>query len=131
MKRLWKKVIIGCTLVSILTFSFVVREKVIFADIEAPRKNLTSILKHRALIRKLISCESQGRNIKKLDVNGLYSYGVLQIQSSTWNAWSEESGIKGSPMSIRNSIEMTDWAIENGYLHHWSCANILGLVKKE
>ena len=111
----------------LLFFSF----RIIYASgsKEEP-KSTAPTLKHRLVIRELIGCESQGRNIKILDTNGYYSYGILQYQSSTWNAWSKLSGIQGSPMNIRDSITMADWAIENGYLHHWSCAKILGLVQK-
>lgn len=69
--------------------------------------------------------------MKVVDVNGYYSYGVLQFQSSTWNHWSKLSGIKGTPMNIHDAMIMADWAIERGYLHHWSCAKKMGLLAKK
>jgi hypothetical protein len=86
--------------------------------------------KHEHTINALIQCESQGKNVKVLDSNGFYSYGILQYQSSTWNAWSVESGIKGSPMNREDAVEMADWAIDNGLVNHWTCARLLDLAKK-
>ncbi len=81
-------------------------------------------------IAALIRCESRGKNVKIIDTNGKYSYGILQYQKATWNQWSRESGIEGDPMVPEDAIRMADWAIDQGdaYLGQWSCAHILGLV---
>jgi hypothetical protein len=38
------------------------------------------------------------------------------------------SGIQGSPIIPADAIQMTDWAINNGLLSHWSCARITHLI---
>src|SRR3990167_5897596 len=72
------------------------------------------------VVQRLIYCESGGQNVAKLDSNGKYSYGVLQIQWSTWNQWSKDSGITGEPMNKTNAVKMAKWAIENGQIKHWT-----------
>ena len=81
-------------------------------------------------INKLIECESQYTAVKRLDKNGLYSYGVGQFQSSTWNGWEKEFNFDGDPMSPPDAIKMMEMAIQRGYLYHWSCAYLMGLLKK-
>lgn len=85
---------------------------------------------HPSTIQKLVECESRYVSIKKLDSNHYYSYGILQYQSSTWNGWSKESGIKGDPMNAADAVKMADWAIDQGNGHHWTCWRIQGLDKK-
>lgn len=125
----WKKTYLASTfLFYFLSFSFVfgVRHSIApgtsFAKAESPYR-------HTEIIEQLIQCESRGRNVKNVDVNGYYSYGVLQFQSSTWNGWSATSGIIGSPMNVEDAMRMADWAIDNGYLGRWSCARKLGLLE--
>jgi hypothetical protein len=85
-------------------------------------------LKHAEVIKKLVHCESRGKSVKIVDVNGYYSYGILQFQSSTWNEWSVKSGIVGNPMVKEDAMFMADWAIDQGYIYHWSCAHKLNLI---
>lgn len=80
------------------------------------------------IIQGLIKCESGGRNVQIIDSNGLWSRGILQYQDGTWNWFSKMSGITGSPLIKEDAIRMTEWAIQNGYLKHWSCAKILGYL---
>ncbi len=80
-----------------------------------------------AIIEKLIQCESGGKNVKIIDSNGYYSYGILQFQKATWDGWSEQSGIEGDPMVREDAIRMAEWAIKNGLLSHWSCARKINL----
>jgi hypothetical protein len=47
------------------------------------------------------------------------------MQSSTWESFSEASGITGSPLIPADAIRMTDWATNHGLLSHWTCAHIL------
>ena len=83
---------------------------------------------NKTLIERLIGCESQGQNIARPDSNGLTSWGILQFNgTSTWADMSRQSGINGGPLDPTASIQMADWMIQNGYLHRWSCARILGL----
>jgi hypothetical protein len=80
------------------------------------------------VVAHLITCESQGVSVKHLDDNGYYSYGVGQIQSSTWAEFEVHSGLLGSPMIALDAVPMMIWAVENGYLSEWSCAEILRIV---
>lgn len=91
-------------------------------------KDLVSRSKHPKTIEKLVECESGGVPIKRIDSNGLYSYGILQYQSSTWNGWKKQSGIQGEAMEPQAAIRMADWAIDNGFLSRWSCAYITHLL---
>jgi hypothetical protein len=79
-------------------------------------------------IEKLISCESSGENVARLDSNHKMSYGILQFQSSTWADFSKLSGIDGGPMNPAAAIEMADWAINHGFLSRWTCARIEHLL---
>lgn len=72
------------------------------------------------VIERLIECESNGKNVAKLDSNGKYSYGILQIQFETWNRWSKESGITGEPMNKTDAVKMATWAIKNGKIKAWT-----------
>lgn len=83
--------------------------------------------KHPSIIRKLVVCESQFTNIKRIDSNNFYSYGILQYQKQTWDEWSKKSGIKGNPMNPDEAVIMADWALDNGLLSNWSCAKIMKL----
>src|SRR3990167_11027791 len=83
------------------------------------------------IMPRLIQCESGGRNIKHLDVNNFYSYGILQIQSSTAARWNKESGLNADPMIPDEAIKLGHWAISNGYLKSWlNCAKKLGYVPR-
>jgi hypothetical protein len=82
------------------------------------------------VVAHLIACESQGVSVKRVDSNGYYSYGVGQIQSSTWQFFQNKSGLSGDPMNPTDAISMMLWAIENGYLSRWSCAEILRVVEE-
>jgi hypothetical protein len=67
--------------------------------------------------------------VRHLDSNDAYSYGIGQIQSSTWQDFEEQSGLSGDPMSPTSTVPMMFWAVENGKLCGWICAKILGIVK--
>lgn len=101
------------------------------ANIDFSRPIRTQVAKPpksvETIIEQLIKCESGGRNVTILDSNNRYSYGVLQFQMSTWNWFSEMSGITGTPLNPEDAQRMTAWAITHGFLGHWTCAKILGL----
>jgi len=90
---------------------------------------------NEAAIQKLIQCESSGQNVSRPDSDGIISDGILQfhrgplntMHSSTWEYFSRASGITGSPLVPADAIRMTDWAIEHGLAHHWTCARLLKL----
>lgn len=75
----------------------------------------------KAVEYHIIECESQWHNVKIIDSNGYYSYGILQFQKSTWDDFSKKSGIVGDPMIPKDSIKMAEWAIMNGYGTRWTC----------
>lgn len=81
------------------------------------------------VVAHLVACESQCRSVKHMDSNDAYSYGIGQIQSSTWQMFEKKSGLSGDPMSPTSTVPMMLWAAENGYLSKWSCAKLLGIVK--
>lgn len=76
----------------------------------------------------LVACESSCVSVKHLDSNHAYSYGVGQIQSSTWQMFKQQSGLSGDPMSPTNTVPMMLWAVEHGFLQRWSCAKLTGLI---
>ena len=86
-------------------------------------------VKNKATIEKLIQCESRGMNISRPDSDGIVSDGILQfhrgptdtLASSTWENFSQASGIIGSPKDPADAIRMTDWAISHGLGPHWTC----------
>ena len=86
-------------------------------------------VKNKATIEKLIQCESRGMNISRPDSDGIMSDGILQfhrgptdtLARSTWEDFSQASGITGSPSDPADSIRMTDWAISHGLGPHWTC----------
>ena len=88
----------------------------------------TTLLTADAAIEHLIPCESAGQDVNTLDSNATTSYGVLQIQAATWDAWSKASGIQGDPDDINDAIKMGEWATMNGHVSAWTCARILHLV---
>jgi hypothetical protein len=86
-------------------------------------------VKNKAIIEKLIQCESRGMNISRPDSDGIMSDGILQFHRgptdtlaiSTWEDFSQASGIRGSPKDPADAIRMTDWAISHGLGPHWTC----------
>jgi hypothetical protein len=74
-------------------------------------------------IEHLIPCESMGKSINRVDSNGKMSYGILQFQD--WDEWEAVSGLGGDPDNREDAIRMGEWAIENGMINHWTCAQIL------
>jgi hypothetical protein len=77
-------------------------------------------------IEHLIPCESGGATINRIDTNGKMSYGILQFQD--WDEWERMSGISGNPDNRADAIRMAEWAIQNGYINRWTCANILKIT---
>ena len=77
-------------------------------------------------IEHLIPCESGGKAVNRVDVNGKMSYGILQFQD--WDEWERVSGITGDPDNKTDAIRMAEWAIENGMINHWTCSSILKIT---
>lgn len=86
-------------------------------------------VQNKAIIEKLIQCESGGVNISRPDSDGIMSDGILQfhrgpadtLAGGTWEDFSQASGITGSPKDPADAIRMTDWAISHGLGPHWTC----------
>ena len=87
-------------------------------------------VKNKAIIEKLIQCESRGMNVSRPDSDGIMSDGILQfhrgptdtLAGGTWEDFSQASGITGSPKNPADAIKkMTDWAISHGLGPHWTC----------
>jgi hypothetical protein len=74
-------------------------------------------------IEHLIPCESMGKTVNRIDSNGKMSYGILQFQD--WDQWEAGSGLRGDPDNREDAIRMAEWAVENGMVNHWTCAQIL------
>jgi hypothetical protein len=81
------------------------------------------------VIPYLGACESRWRVIKEVDDNGFYSYGPLQIQSSTAALFNSLDHTSYNPMIPFQAIDLTEIALEHGYLDRWSCARLIGLIK--
>ena len=62
---------------------------------------------NKALIEKLVQCESQGVNVSRPDSNGLTSWGLLQFnRTSTWADMEQRFNFTGSPLIPDNAIHM-------------------------
>lgn len=64
--------------------------------------------------------------MKTIDSNGYWSYGILQIQSSTAALFNSLE--PSDPMNPAQAVDLAEIAIEHGYLYRWSCALILKLA---
>lgn len=82
-----------------------------------------------AVIPYLGACESRWKIVKEVDSNGFYSYGPLQIQSSTAALFNSLDHTAYDPMIPFQAIELAEIALEHGYLYRWSCSSILRIVK--
>jgi hypothetical protein len=80
------------------------------------------------VVAHLIACESESHSVKIVDSNDYFSYGVLQIQSSTWAQFEHKSGLTGDPMNSVDAVQMGLWAVEHGYAWKWSCAKLTRIV---
>ncbi|HEY1757969.1 MAG TPA: hypothetical protein VGG72_21545 [Bryobacteraceae bacterium] len=82
----------------------------------------------QAVIPYLGACESRWTVIKEVDSNGFYSYGPLQIQSSTAALFNSLDHTSYNPMIPFQAIDLTEIALEHGYLSRWTCAKIIGAI---
>jgi hypothetical protein len=91
-------------------------------EVGAPASRETADL----AIEHLIPCESMGKTVNRIDSNGKMSYGILQFQD--WDEWEAVSGLRGDPDNREDAIRMAEWAVENGMVNHWTCAQILKMM---
>ena len=94
------------------------------------RYDLTFPVHNLSTVERLIQCESQGRNISRVDSNGQISQGILQFNgTSTWNEMEHRFDFYGDPRNPYQAIHMADMMISNGFVGRWTCARSLGLTK--
>lgn len=93
------------------------------------------------VIPKLIACESGGRDIKIIDTNGYYSYGVLMFQLATFKEYGIKYGMVSSTITnaqLRVLMKQPDTEIKlarqmllNGLWRNWfNCGKSIGLETK-
>lgn len=80
-------------------------------------------------LEKLIQCESQGRNISRVDSDGQMTWGILQFNTSTWKEMERRFNFYGDPRNPPDAIHMADMMISSGLIGRWTCARSLGLTK--
>ena len=93
-----------------------------------------------ALLDDLAYCESRNRpEIKIVDTNGYYSYGMFQFQLATWNYYIEKYDIlpEAEVYEYKNLIQDGDFQrhvaktiLTNepmAYRNWWTCSKIIGL----
>ena len=76
-------------------------------------------------MRIVIKCESGGHHIDpktgKITTGQAGELGIAQFMQSTFDWFSNLSGIKGTIYSERDQIILMRWAFDNGYASHWTC----------
>lgn len=82
-----------------------------------------------SVIPYLIACESRDKNVKDVDSNGFYSYGILQMQSSTAVFFNSLENTHYDPMIPTEAVELAEIAIRHGYLYRWSCSALERIVQ--
>jgi hypothetical protein len=93
------------------------------------RYELDFPVRNSATLRKLIQCESKGRNISHTDSNGRTYLGILQFDRATWNAMEARFNFHGDPTNPAEAIHMADMMISGGLIGRWGCARSLELTK--
>lgn len=91
-------------------------------EIEKLNKEKTEVI-----IRKIIQCESEGKEDVWGDKNYIYpAYGITQIQNRTFLWLSDISGKKNLKWkNPKHQIELLKWALLNGQGDLWTCYRIL------
>jgi hypothetical protein len=90
------------------------------------------LVKNKEVIEKLISCESHGLNVVRLDPSGGINWGILQFHGmSTWQEMESRLRLRGSPMVPADAIKMADKMISAGFLGRWACAHLWHLIESE
>ena len=72
------------------------------------------------LIIDILECESSGKHNIYGDAGA--SYGIAQFQKPTFYRFVKQVGFKKfyyeNPI---HQLRVLNWALDNGYGHHWSC----------
>ena|SRR6185437_7948932 len=79
-------------------------------------------------ISALEQCESKGRtDIKILDTNGRYSYGILQFQMATFNKYGEKYNLPHDNIYSKEQQELIAlYMLNDGLWRQWyTCAKPL------
>lgn len=75
---------------------------------------------YRTLGEKIIWCESNGDNSK---VGKAGEIGIAQFMPETFKLFSKMAGKEWLDIySEEDQRYLLEWAIKNGYIHHWTCA---------
>jgi hypothetical protein len=80
------------------------------------------------VIPYLVACESRDKSIKDIDSNFFYSYGILQMQSSTVALFNSIDHTDLDPMIPVQAVQLAEIAIEHGFLSRWSCSSLENIV---
>lgn len=91
----------------------------------------TALLTTYQKLDLLSFCESgQKEQIKVLDTNGKYSYGLLMFQRGTFDFFGEKYGLQHDDIySRKQQLEIAKRMIEDGLIYHWrNCAKKQGLI---
>lgn len=84
----------------------------------------------RRILTDLVRCESSGRiNVKVLDTNKEYSYGILQFQVGTFNSFGKKYKILSDSLEMSETenliydpnlqIKIASKMIDEGLWYHW------------
>lgn len=88
------------------------------------------LLEKKALIRKIIGCESSSRH-DGVWGDGGRSYGIAQFSRRTFRYLASKSGIGGLDWKSRDDqLALLGWALDNGYGRHWTCFNKIQTAKR-
>jgi hypothetical protein len=82
-----------------------------------------------AWLNNLASCESTFRPTVYGD--GGNAYGLFQYWQPTWNEFARKYGKPLNRSSPKDQVELTAWALKNGYGKRWSCDYKTGLVRTD
>ena len=78
-----------------------------------------------SLVEDIIYCESGGEHYNSdgtIKIGKAKEVGIAQFKIETWNWMSELSGFQGYIYDKQDQLWLLNWAIENGYIKHWTCA---------
>lgn len=82
-----------------------------------------------AWIEEVSKCEDSTGNpeIRVLDTNGRYSYGVMQFQMQTWLSMGKKYGIETTPENITDALLQKELAMlilnDGGWNNWYICGN--------
>jgi hypothetical protein len=115
------------TIASLLILAYLFSTPISNAYAPTVEKKITwrDTLNNYPVLKALASCESgvDPSEINPMDTNGLPSIGLFQYQQKTWDWWTSiiDPNKSWDIMNPYHQIQVTLWAFEQGYQHHWGC----------